>query len=223
MKFKSVRSFISSNLKVLFLSIAIGLFTCAISIFAFSSPGSNQPPSGNPIFWLLSGTSMYYTGGNVGIGTASPVGTLDVNGNLYANNFTGMISFFVGPTCPTGWVLANGATVSSLGESAKLYTYIGTTYGVAGQLPDMTTAGRFIRSTGGNAATLGTQQADVFKSHIHSIVTESIGPDHEGPIFRTGNPYPGSGASSNSNAVTNATGSIETRPINYAMTPCVKY
>ena len=136
---------------------------------------------------------------------------------------TGMISFFVGPTCPTGWVLANGATVSSLGESAKLYTYIGTTYGVAGQLPDMTTAGRFIRSTGGNAATLGTQQADVFKSHIHSIVTESIGPDHEGPIFRTGNPYPGSGASSNSNAVTNATGSIETRPINYAMTPCVKY
>ena len=80
MNSKKAKDFISSNLKILFLSIAIGLFACAISIFAFSSPGSNQPPNGNPIFWLLSGTSMYYTAGNVGIGTASPAATLDVGG-----------------------------------------------------------------------------------------------------------------------------------------------
>ncbi len=80
MNLKKAKAFISNNLKVLFLSIAIGLFACAISIFAFSSPGANQPPNGNPIFWLLSGTSMYYTAGNVGIGTASPAATLDVGG-----------------------------------------------------------------------------------------------------------------------------------------------
>ncbi len=85
MNSKKAKAFISNNLKVLFLSIAIGLFACAISIFAFSSPGSNQPPNGNPIFWLLSGTSMYYTAGNVGIGTNSPGEKLEVNGNIKLN------------------------------------------------------------------------------------------------------------------------------------------
>ena len=70
------------SLKIIFLSIAIGLFACAISIFAFSSPGSNQPPNGNPLFWLLSGTSMYYSGGSVGIGTSTPGTLLDVNGGV---------------------------------------------------------------------------------------------------------------------------------------------
>ena len=80
MNLKKAKAFVLNNLKILFLSIAIGLFACAISIFAFSSPGANQPPNGNPIFWLLSGTSMYYTAGNVGIGTNSPTATLDVGG-----------------------------------------------------------------------------------------------------------------------------------------------
>ncbi len=78
MNLKSAKIFLSLNLKILFLSIAIGLFACAISIFAFSSPGSNQPPNGNPNFWLLNGTSTYYSNGNVGIGTNSPGMNLQV-------------------------------------------------------------------------------------------------------------------------------------------------
>ncbi len=78
MNSKKVKHFFSRNLKVVFLSIAIGLFACAISIFAFSSPGSNQPPNGTPTFWLLNGTSMYYSGGNVGIGTNSPGAKLQI-------------------------------------------------------------------------------------------------------------------------------------------------
>ena len=80
MNSKKAKAFILNNLKILFLSIAIGLFACAISIFAFTSPGSNQPPNGNPIFWLLSGTSMYYSGGNVGIGTSTPGQKLTIEG-----------------------------------------------------------------------------------------------------------------------------------------------
>ncbi len=80
MNLKKAKAFISNNLKVLFLSIAIGLFACAISIFAFSSPGSNQPPNGTPTFWLLNGSNMYYTAGNVGIGTSTPGQKLTIEG-----------------------------------------------------------------------------------------------------------------------------------------------
>ncbi len=74
-----------NKLKTPFLSILIGSFAGAIASFAFSSPGSNQPPNGNPIFWLLSGTSMYYTAGNVGIGTNSPSQKLEVTGTVYSS------------------------------------------------------------------------------------------------------------------------------------------
>ena len=68
-----------NKLKTLFLSILIGSFAGAVASFAFSSPGSNQPPNGSPTFWLLNGTNMYYSNGSVGIGTNNPAETLDIN------------------------------------------------------------------------------------------------------------------------------------------------
>ncbi len=72
----------AKNFKIIVFSIVIGLFACAISIFAFSSPGSNQPPNGNPTFWLLNGTSMYYSGGSVGIGTTTPSSQLELTNTI---------------------------------------------------------------------------------------------------------------------------------------------
>ena len=80
---------ISNNLKIILFSILIGSSACMIAVFAFSSPGSNQPPNGNPTFWLLNGTSMYYSGGSVGIGTNNPYGVLNLTGGNTLSSFTG--------------------------------------------------------------------------------------------------------------------------------------
>lgn len=70
--------------------------------------------------WIVSGSNIYRSSGNVGIGTASPTAKLHVNGNIIASNPTaanhvatkdyvdgksipsGMIAIF-DATCPTGW------------------------------------------------------------------------------------------------------------------------
>ena len=45
-----------------------------------------QANSGNATAWTKSGTDVYYTGGNVGIGVASSASALDVNGAISSNS-----------------------------------------------------------------------------------------------------------------------------------------
>ncbi|PJA48798.1 MAG: hypothetical protein CO170_01620, partial [candidate division SR1 bacterium CG_4_9_14_3_um_filter_40_9] len=45
-----------------------------------------QTNSGNATAWTKSGTDVYYTGGNVGIGTNAPASALDVNGAISSNS-----------------------------------------------------------------------------------------------------------------------------------------
>jgi len=71
------------KLKALFLSTIIALAVAAIA-FAWTNPGAN-PPTG--------GGALYYSGGNVGIGTAAPKAALHLNGGIIIGNYTSK------PTC----------------------------------------------------------------------------------------------------------------------------
>lgn len=103
---------------------------------------------------------------------------------------TGSIVAYSGTSAPAGWLLCNGASVSSTTYSA-LSGVLGGAYGVGSgvfNLPDF--RGRFLRgvdgaagndpdsasrtimNTGGNAGNaIGSIQGDAFQSHVHTIFT----------------------------------------------------
>ncbi len=222
----------SNIFTILFLSIAIGLFACAIAVLAFTNPGS-QPPNGNPVFWLLSGTSMYYSAGSVGIGTSTPSVQLEVNGRVkdktgYLDPI-GTVNSYAGSSAPQGWLICNGAAISRT-TYADLFAIVGTTYGVGDgsttfNIPDL--RGEFIRGFDGgrgidSGRTLGSWQTDMFASHTHSITqmygdrSPFTGSDFSNlvpsqPGYSTGQPKIGS------------TGGTETRPRNVALNYIIKY
>ena len=83
-------------------------------------------------------------------------------GNAGSGAAVGSISLFAGATIPEGYLLCDGAALSRT-VYAELFSAIGTTWGngdgsTTFNLPDF--SGKFIRGTGGNAAALGTVQAE---------------------------------------------------------------
>ena len=151
---------------------------------------------------------------------------------------TGSVYHFATSTAPTGFLFCNGEAVPNgagtvqgvTADFSALYAILGTTYGVAGTLPDL--EGVFIRGTGSQtisgitySGTLGTKEGDQLQGHQHSIRI-----DGSGASFRTG------ATSNNTQVGTNQTTAIvtdgtngtprtgaETRPANIALLPCIKY
>jgi microcystin-dependent protein len=142
---------------------------------------------------------------------------------------TGSVYHFATSTAPTGFLFCNGNTVPNgsgtvqgvTADFSALYAILGTTYGVAGTLPDL--EGVFIRGTGSQtisgitySGTLGNKQTDDFKAHTHTVgdtnfvqngSTGGVAGTVQGSITRT----------------TSSTGGTETCPANIALLPCIKY
>ena len=72
-------NFRKSSLLSIIVIVIVVLIT-AVAVKAFTGPGTRQPGEGNPDFWIRSGTDVYYTGGNVSIGTMDPGTKLHIVG-----------------------------------------------------------------------------------------------------------------------------------------------
>jgi microcystin-dependent protein len=128
---------------------------------------------------------------------------------------------YAGTTPPAGWLLCDGASVSRT-TYANLFAAIGTTYGGTGtvfNLPDL--RGVFLRGLDNGRGvdpgrTLGTQQADAFKAHNHTINADDGG-------FNAGTiTVSGTDRSVVYTPPTSTVGGSETRPVNVAMQFIIK-
>jgi microcystin-dependent protein len=144
---------------------------------------------------------------------------------------TGSVYHFASSTAPTGFLICNGNTVPNgngtvqgvTTDFSTLYAILGTTYGVAGTLPDL--RGYFVRGSGTNSdgtasGTFGTKQSHSIGPHTHGFNTLSIlntGIDSPDGI---GKSWPTISATTTSQT---PSGTTETRPANIALLPCIKY
>ena len=161
----------------------------------------------------------------------------------------GSVMAYMGTTAPAGWLLCNGASLNRVGTYASLFAAIGTSCGGktndntfnvpdfrgrflrgwnasatgAGRDPDAAAAGsRIEMATGGNSGdAIGSLQFDIFKAHTHLSYYPTTGYSAS---------YNGSAESlsaSRNNATTSrtseATGGLETRPVNVSVNYIIKY
>jgi microcystin-dependent protein len=180
-------------------------------------------------------------GNVIGVTYVSSTGQLQLATNNTQIGYPGEVRTFAMASCPSGWLYANGSSVSATTYS-NLFAAIGTTWGTsAGNvvLPDF--RNQFMRGDGSSA--VGTFQANDLKSHTHtatSVVTD-LGHTHSYDKATAGTTsvqlvgafvstptVAGSSTGSSPTGVTvsttNAnTGGTETRPDNYRVRFCIKY
>lgn len=149
------------------------------------------------------------------------VGELNQTNDTFSAQLpVGMLQAFAGSSAPTGWLKCNGAAVSRTTYSA-LFGQISTTYGSGDgsttfNVPDL--RGEFVRGWDDgrgvdSGRSLGSFQADEFKSHTHTF-PGATGSGGSGSSSRLGVP---------ATRTTNAAGGNETRPRNLAFLYCIKY
>jgi microcystin-dependent protein len=148
---------------------------------------------------------------------------------------TGAVMPFAMNSAPSGWLAANGATVSRSVYSA-LFTAIGTIYGTGDgsttfTLPDL--RGYFVRGAGTNAdgvagGAFGVKQADSIVAHTHNdatyTFTSAAAVTNAYSVFASAgfvNGVTGTNPARAVNAPHN--GGTETRPYNIAMLYCIKF
>ena len=185
-------------------------------------------------------------------GSSGQALTTDGSGALSFATITGVpvgaVFYFAASTAPTGYVKANGATVSREGTFAALFAVIGTTYGAGDggttfNLPDL--RGEFIRGwddgRGADASRVfgfPPQAADTnLLSHTHSTTVTGFAKAQYGD---TGSITYGAGFTQQNNdgditsnpntaSLTYTTGAAspaggaETRPRNVALLACIKF
>jgi microcystin-dependent protein len=171
-----------------------------------------------------SATQEYKVAAGVADDDAINKGQLDAA--LSNSTITGSIIAYPSQIVPSGYLECNGSLLSRT-TYASLFAIIGTTYGVGDgtttfNIPDL--RGIFIRGLDNGRGldtgrTIGSYQADEFKSHAHTIA----------PMWANGMArnddssgiYTWSRNTSSLN--TNSSGGVETRPKNTAMMYCIKY
>ena len=139
---------------------------------------------------------------------------------------SGAVMPFAMNSAPTGWVAADGASISTGGANAALFAAIGYTYGGSGgsfNLPDL--RGIFVRGSGTQSVsgtsysgTFAAKQNDSIKEHTHGIV-QSLN-------STTFNPVSGSGVAGFANQTStlgiDGGGGTETSPANISLLYCIK-
>ena len=163
------------------------------------------------------------------VNTACPAGLEWVVG--MGDTPVGTVNWFAATTAPIGWLVADGRAVSRTTYST-LFGIIGTTYGIGDNsttfnLPDM--RGMFARgwdAAGGTARNcdtgrvFGSTQQDALESHVHNLTLYCAA--YGSGAGRAGL-FPPSGGATSCSGFVEATGGIETRPMNVAMLPCIKW
>lgn len=154
---------------------------------------------------------------------------------------SGTVSYFAGPTAPSGYLVCNGAQYL-VSQYPELFAAIGYTHGGGGgsfAVPDL--RGMFVRGLDSGRGIdagrgLGSYQADAFKSHGHLFDdirwAEIDGAySYNDPMLGTIAVGPGAGSNRGTdydNGVhftrhgTYLTGDSETRPKNIALLPIIK-
>lgn len=126
---------------------------------------------------------------------------------------------------PNGFLRCDGSALDKT-TYAALFAVVGYTYGQSGDkflLPNFSD-GKFMRSIGGNAATLGQAQQDEFKSHKHYQYSGGniVYSDHNKQIINPPAHWE-QNLSISAKGWTSEVGGNETRPYNMAVVVLIKY